>query len=214
MKKFKIIFILFFSIFCLCGTKVLAIKFPDSTTLQPIPDEGVPNISGNIDWPNTNQNPSPDTEGEINPDTDATIITIDDQNPSNSLPSSDPNSTNINSSTNISDPVVSNNTQNNGKSTPNSSSKNASNALGQIGQQNSDLSNTPTYNFDTISPQGDVQTQKMQAKDDNNANLDQNKTPSQKNTTGSTYVQILVWGSTILFAVAFVLWKLKKTPND
>jgi hypothetical protein len=67
MKNLKIISIIILTAICLYAPKILAIgrnPFPETSAVQPIPDQGAPNIAGNIDWPKVGVGTTSDAVGQ------------------------------------------------------------------------------------------------------------------------------------------------------
>jgi hypothetical protein len=225
MRSYKILLILFVGVLCLYAPQTLALKqivYPDATTLQPMPDESLPNISGNIDWPNN----------VINPEVPA----ADNQSGTNNDQISA-------SGTNISNPATSvvNNTQNNGAPSansrtdspvnptapaapgttvsPNASKNNAGGTKNTQSQtdQNFNPANPFSY-FDSnpTSVQENAQKQNIATENSDttvNSAVDQNTTSEQKAALWSFYVQIIVLSLVALLVIIFIIWRLTKSSN-
>lgn len=220
MKNSKIIFIIFLSVLCFYGSKVSAIKFPDSKTLQPLPNESAPNISGNIDWPNSPQDQTTDNADPLLNQN----VTSNNSNPSGSSFYNDSGSTNVVEYSNSSQTIGNNTNVSNttGSSGTKSGTASPSNSSGN-NQQNFNPSYPSSYNFPAAPSQPGTQntsnTSNTSAENDespNNSVVDQNNTQqqTQKGISESTYAWSLAFGSMILLLAAFVLWRLKKIPND
>jgi cobalamin biosynthesis Mg chelatase CobN len=231
MKKTKIIILLFLGASCLCGSKVLATKgtsFPDSNDIQPMGGGGIPNISGNIDWPNSlqNQDTSTDTDMTTNPFIDQTSPTDNSTNPNNlntTNASSDSNQTN---GSNVSNPnsTINKNTPSAASDSSNSTGNNKTlnNSTSSANPTNlSNSSNYSSYNFGATPSQGNEQMQNASAQNtsvqnDENSNdsaINQNAT-QQPAISSSAFVWALIFGSIILLIATFVAWRLKRIPNE
>lgn len=226
MKKNKIILIFILCTFCFSASTALArkeIPFPDYTTLQPIPDTGAPNISGNIDWPKGPGDQDQNTDVNTNnPNTTTGQNTVGDNSTNNTnTPSGTASSNQNGNDTNMQDSASAGNggTQNNGGPSTNSngSAENSgtqnNNSGPSVGSQNSPAS----YNFDTIPPTGNEQTQGAPAGNSgtsDNSAAKQDAAQPQQGISQSSYVWALIFGSMILFVAAFVAWRLKRTPDD
>lgn len=192
------------------------IFFPDSSRLQPKPIDAFPNISGNINWPNVDSGVNQDQNV---PDTSSSNTTSN--TPQNSSPTytatGSGNPAENNGVQNSATPYTNSptNTSANGQTSSGysgSNTNNTSNSSNPTNQQNSNSSGVyfPS-GFDTVSPQENPVENNDTSSD---SVTSQNETQPQKAATNSTFVWILTFSSMILFAAAFVLWKLKKIPND
>lgn len=226
MKKNKIILILFLGVICSYAPKILATKeatFPDINAVQPMSDESTPNISGNIDWPNSSQNQNTSTDSTT-PITDQGVTnnnsnTSSTSNTNANIDSNQTGVNNLNTSNSITNNGVKNNSASSGKtSAGNHSSSNYSgnDSSAVPNQRSSGPSNPPSpFNFNTYPTQTNEQAQNAPAPNDdvtNNPVLNQNDT--QKPISETNYAWILTFGSMILFVVAFIMWRLKKMPDD
>lgn len=218
MRNFKIILILFLGALCFYAAEISALEisaFPNSTSLQPMPDESVPNISGNIDWPNSSRRDQNTDEGENvdNPPSDTN--TSDDGS----------DSTDSDSSADTSDPTLPNidgaNTDidSNPTSGDNNKTSNHTGNYSTDNQQNFGPSNPSSgFNFDAFPSQVNKQTSNDSIQNDetlnNPSSTNQNNPQQQSFISKSSYIWAIFFGSLILLAAAFILWKLKRNPDD
>ena len=233
MKYSKILFIFLLGAFCLYSPTVLAdrkMPFPDDTAIQPMPTSTLPNISGNIDWPNVAGSASEQSS--------------QNNNPANPNVTNTDNGTNTNgTSVNGTNFFINGDTSNTGApgsaTTPADTSRmNFPSGTSGDGAQSGNVKNNsgtsansggfpPAYNFDAFPSQGNTQVQNTSGKNDaatneaisetsdsSASNQTQKPTQTQTGISKSSYVWALTFGSIILLIVAFILWKLKKSPDD
>jgi len=217
--------------------------FPESNSVQPLPSSS-PNISGNIDWPNgppdqnttidnnpfgdpgsIDNNPSDSDTSNSNPST------VDNTN-NNNAAAGGQNSNNgaggnnsfSNSSTNSqpsSNAAGSNANSAGGNSAGSSGASNNTNGSGSNGNQSNGQPNQnfiSDYNFGNDQTQNQTDNATPAPTDNTNSdkiiqNIDgQPQTKSPINET--TFAWTIAFGSGLLLIAAYILWRLKKNPDD
>jgi|WetSurMetagenome_2_1015567.scaffolds.fasta_scaffold223696_1 lipopolysaccharide export LptBFGC system permease protein LptF len=216
MKSLKILSIIFAGTLCFYAPQALAFKqvvYQDLAVLRPIPDDSLPNVSGNIDWPNTSQN-----QNEVDADNTPTDSSLSATTSESDASISNPTASVVN---NTSDNKTSSTSSPENPSTGNTSSPktSGSDTQKQMGQ-NFDPSNPFSY-FDSQqnSAQENVQKQNAQTKNAETVGItdtsgsNQDSPAAQKAASWSFYVQIIVLGLVALLVIIFIIWKLVKKTD-
>lgn len=215
-----------------CVPKVFAIDinlFPNTNTVQPLPNESLPNISGNIDWPNVPGEAS--AGGSSSGGSSNTGWGQYGTNPTSGGSNTSTSSSATNSVTNGGSGTASNNTRASGNSSTGNYPSNGNNVNGGTSSSGGSFYSLLTNLFSKKSTSeqtsgqngsgapGTSSTSSNSNETPNNSEIDQilmneGQIQKQQAITEKNFAWAIAFGAIILLAAALVLWKLKKNPND